>query len=557
MGTASFSYGGFVRRLFCGAAAAACALASMTAPASADLVCRSDSARDVRLWVDKAADGVAQRPALLYAYSRLPIDGDAQIAVVGQKPGQETAGAKISNFRVLVTDATNAQGNYAAANLVYDTAWRARKTGAAQALSKIPADRQDEARDAIETDAASAMNQAAGDMDTTLVDGLGVTPSAATSDNGLVTAKRIATGDLLVNFTVPSPYVGGEWSPFGRNAQIVVIACDTSDKAVFISQQKTLPLSFKWWSIAFALVPVLAIYLLVAGASRSFDRRHKQGATKTKYANMTYFKALNPVLLTSGPDGKGSLARLQIMFFTVLISSILAFLLFRIGYLSDMSNTVLELLGISAIGAAATKATDGTQNRLKPENWAWLTSRNWMPANGLGPYTTPRWRDLVVSPEDGFDVYHFQMLVFSLVVAVALLQGGCTNIASFQIPNTLLGVLGLSQAAYVGGKLVAPPTYGDFDKLLTDLRTMEDDYVKICSDEKGAQLAFATALPGSPAAIAATNAGLALLPKKATAEIVFETQMRKVESYFATVFGTLTYTNGLTGRPLDTALPVI
>jgi hypothetical protein len=233
--------------------------------------------------------------------------------------------------------------------------------------------------------------------------------------------------------------------------------------------------------------------------------------------------------MSSAQDGRASLGRLQIMFFTLLLSIILAFLLVRIGFLSDMSSTVLELLGISAVGATASKATDGTRTRLSAENWAWLTSRKWLPERGLAPYTTARWSELVTSPEDGFDVYHFQMLVFSLVVGFALFQAGYGGIAGFKIPDALLGVLGLSQVAYVGGKLAAPRNFADFDKLLDQIRDLEVDYTKACSDQEAA------ATPTTPEARKAQED---LVSKRNAAEEAFQAQMSKVKAYFVTVFGT-------------------
>jgi hypothetical protein len=468
--------------------------------AQGDAVCTAPDAAGLRAALAGTALADWRRPALLYAYSRLPIEGTAQIAVSGQPmPRAGGAGAGEPGFttlRVLV----------------------------------------------IQSGGADDGGQGGGGAGAALAGGLDVTPLPAPSDNPLVAAKRIAADDLLINFAVPSPYGSAADGPWPwQSVKLVAIACDKSGKVVFVSAPREITVSGRWLSIGFALIPAAIIYLLVAGASVSFDRGKKASVARPSRGKRGFFRALDPVCMTSGPDGKGSLARLQILFFTILIACILSFLLFRIGYLSDMSSTVLALLGISAVGAAASKATDGTQLRLEAENWAWLTSRYWLPENGLGPYTTPRWRDLVTS-EDGFDVYHFQMLVFSLVVGVALLQAGCTDIASFKIPDTLLGVLGLSQAAYVGGKLVSPPAYGDLDKLLTEIRTMEDNYVKLCIDER-------TAPDAAALAVAASGKG--------AAEEVYKIQMRKVIAYFPTVFGNLARTSGYTGHAPNTAPPVV
>jgi hypothetical protein len=94
-------------------------------------------------------------------------------------------------------------------------------------------------------------------------------------------------------------------------------------------------------------------------------------------------------------------------------------------------------LGIAGVGAAAAKATDV----------------------GHGE----------------FDVYHFQ--IFSVVVGGALLVVGLSDLATFSIPETLLGVLGLSQVIYVGGKLVMPPTFSELNTATKALRELERDFV--------------------------------------------------------------------------------
>ena len=149
----------------------------------------------------------------------------------------------------------------------------------------------------------------------------------------------------------------------------------------------------------------------------------------------------------------------------------------RTGVLSDLSSTVLLLMGISGVGAAAAKATDVNRSRLKFENWAWLIQKTWLPAGGLASVNTARWRDLVTSDGE-FDVYRFQMLIFSLVVGGALVVTGLTDLASFKIPDNLLGILGLSQIIYIGGKLVSPPTCSDLDDAITVLRGLEEAFVQ-------------------------------------------------------------------------------
>ena len=140
-----------------------------------------------------------------------------------------------------------------------------------------------------------------------------------------------------------------------------------------------------------------------------------------------------------------------------------------------------------------------------------------MPVGGMATKNSPRWRDLVTTDGE-FDVYRFQMLIFSIVVGGALLRTGLTDLASFKIPETLLGVLGLSQVVYVGGKLAGPPTCGELDKAVGELRALETSFIEAAATDP--------AQPGAPAAPAAdvnsakSRAPALYLKYKKKAEIV-------------------------------------
>ena len=219
------------------------------------------------------------------------------------------------------------------------------------------------------------------------------------------------------------------------------------------------------FSVGAAFVPLVAL-----AACRSDNKLRPAGR------QVRWRRYLDPVVLSSGPNGKGSISRLQILFFSALLFALLFYILVRTGLLSSLSTSILILLGISAVGAAASKGTDVATNRLDFENWAWMISKGWLPEHGLASINLASWRDIVTA-EDGFDVYHFQMLIFSLVVGVALLQLGFGDLANFTVPETLLGVLGLSQAVYIGGKLVASPSCRELNDAISELRKRETAFV--------------------------------------------------------------------------------
>src|SRR6266446_4345956 len=217
-------------------------------------------------------------------------------------------------------------------------------------------------------------------------------------------------------------------------------------------------------SIYVVVVAVAILYLAAVAAARNIFRKP-----------VSFLRCLDPVVLTSGPNGKGSLSKLQLLFFSVIIFAMLAYIWARTGVLSDLSPAILILLGISAVGAATSKATDVKTNRLDFANWIWMIGKHWLPPGGLATVNNARLRDLVTSDGE-FDVYRFQMLIFSLVVGVSLLAMGLNELASFSVPENLLGVLGLSQVVYVGGKLVAPPSCTELNKAIGDLRDLETKF---------------------------------------------------------------------------------
>src|SRR5205814_1224541 len=75
-----------------------------------------------------------------------------------------------------------------------------------------------------------------------------------------------------------------------------------------------------------------------------------------------------------------------------------------------------------------------------------------------------------------FDVYSFQMAVFSLIVAVALITTNLAGIEPFHIPAALLGLLGISQGVFIAGRATGTSAYQDLDKMLDEVRNQSNAY---------------------------------------------------------------------------------
>ncbi len=323
----------------------------------------------------------------------------------------------------------------------------------------------------------------------------------------------VAQGTTLLSFEVPQIMSGVlPW----QSGTITVIACE-ADVSKLVGRRQTF---FSNRVPVFLLTGFVAVglYFLIAyGVARCEN--------EIRNPKLNWYRYLDPVLLSSGPNGSGSISRLQVLFFSVLLFFLLLYILLRVGLLSDMSQTVLLLLGISGIGAAAAHGTDLKRQRLKFENWAWLMRKDWLPPHGIASTKVAKWRE-IVSGVDGFDVYRFQMLIFSLVVGIALVQVGFTELATFTIPEAMLGVLGLSQVVYLGGKVVDGPAIQELDVALDELVKAESSFANYAAS-------VPVPVPVPPDA-----------PPTASVEILdqyraFAEQRKKVETMFESLFGEL------------------
>jgi hypothetical protein len=165
--------------------------------------------------------------------------------------------------------------------------------------------------------------------------------------------------------------------------------------------------------------------------------------------------------------------------------------------LTEISTTIVTLLGIAGVGSTAAKGADANRTTISPANKAYLMRKGWLSGDQTDIQNTATWRDLFTT-EGEFDVYRYQSFIFSLAVGGALLAGGVTQLSSFEIPETLLGILGLSQAVYVGGKLVTPTSMSDLNSAIGSMQDAEKKYVvsaTIAAGNTAANVAAATATP--------------------------------------------------------------
>ncbi len=191
----------------------------------------------------------------------------------------------------------------------------------------------------------------------------------------------------------------------------------------------------------------------------------------------------NVLVITQGVHPRASLSKLQLFFFSLVVLWVVVAFLIWTGKLTGLSNDVLILLGIGAVGTAGGKATAIAKTRLTFENWAWIKKKGWIEESIEREDKTrkPIIGDLLNSRGE-FDITKFQLLVFSLVVGAALIYFAALgdlpqDLSAYKIPQEYLGLIGLAQVVYIGGKAVAPNTKGDLDAKLNEVRGLETKFV--------------------------------------------------------------------------------
>lgn len=256
----------------------------------------------------------------------------------------------------------------------------------------------------------------------------------------------------ILNLRMPD-VLNAPWTP----AHLYIFTC--RDGSPLKVSETTVPVSPALYSAALACLFVLGGYLVAAFAFRPTRPERWQSY-------------LNPIPMAAGMDGKASLGKLQIIMFSLIVFGLITYFLLKTGVLTDISSTVLLLLGITGIGSTVAKGAELSRTTITPENRAWLLRKQWLPSTLNPANIDAHWRDLFTTDGE-FDVYRYQSFIFSLAVGGALIIGGVTQLSSFEIPQTLLGILELSQAVYIGGKLVTPTTMADLNKSIGDLREAE------------------------------------------------------------------------------------
>jgi hypothetical protein len=233
-------------------------------------------------------------------------------------------------------------------------------------------------------------------------------------------------------------------------------------QAIYVSSLKL--------SAAIGVLSIVGMYLALAAAAagtqaRQYGHARAVAAQEGRHLSRLGF-ALRPTVIIQDAFGHCSLARFQVLLFTVVLTGVYSYVMVRTGSLPNLSPTVLTLLGITLAGSALARVAEGpvvdTPNRL------------WLLGTGVLDRSPrlPSWRDLIAG-EGEIDVTRVQALVFTIFAAAALAVNGTADLASFEIPDQVNQLMGISQVVYVAGKALPRETAKRLNDEVRALRESE------------------------------------------------------------------------------------
>lgn len=210
--------------------------------------------------------------------------------------------------------------------------------------------------------------------------------------------------------------LGSETDWLGKRATVRVMGLD-GDRVVFDAVQPFVTSNF-WIAFSSGFVLILVLMLLSA----------------------IFLQEPNPRTLlrrlAQHENQRFSLANVQILMWTLLVLYALSFVWIANGLLLDISSGVLVLLGISGVTSVLSRGI---------ENFAGAPK---------APVTDePKFKNLVTNEQGEFDLLRFQMLGFTLFTLCYSFISVIRSEGLPEIPANLYLLMGISNGAYVGGKL--------------------------------------------------------------------------------------------------------
>jgi len=313
---------------------------------------------------------------------------------------------------------------------------------------------------------------------------------------GRVQPPTPTASDTLV--TIEFPDISSDWLP--SNWEVALLICvdrgaganPNLDNNHLVREYARVPLfvSSLKLSAAIGIGGFVLLYIVLAFTAALLHRRQFEVARSAAERDAgrsiaAWAFALRPTVIAQDAFGYCSLARFQVLMFTLVLAGVYAYVMARTGMLPTISNTVLALLGITLSGSTLARVIEGPV--VDTPNRQWLLGTGVIDPSPR----VPRWQDLLAGDGE-IDVTRVQALAFSVFAAVALVVSGTGDLEHFEIPEQLNYLIGLSQAVYVAGRALPKESAKRLNEEVRATREAEMAAI-LKPDDQATQLAFETA----------------------------------------------------------------
>jgi hypothetical protein len=169
--------------------------------------------------------------------------------------------------------------------------------------------------------------------------------------------------------------------------------------------------------------------------------------------------------MSAGDYGTASLANLQILWFSLIVTWIITNAWLMTGQLFNPSQNLLALLGISGGAKVLAGGLTTEKQRISLESWNWLVERQYLrPEEKIDPVCVAKWEDFVMD-RGVLNPSRYQLMIFGFLIGVKLLLGDTSDIHSFVVPPFFLELQLVSSSLYLFGKAVSPSAKQELDDL--------------------------------------------------------------------------------------------
>jgi hypothetical protein len=240
-------------------------------------------------------------------------------------------------------------------------------------------------------------------------------------------------------------------------------------------------ISHKKTSIFAAWLFALGFYV-IAAVTIAYRADRKQEIFPSSVSGLRLFmRRLSPWYVV-GSSGHASLSQLQMLLFTLIVGTLLFYQWLRTGLLQELSTDLLYLIGISTVGAGGSQITSSIKKNLDPEVYKYLQQLGWFTAPMAGAHSAAHPSELLLT-NSRFDIYKFQMLLFTFVIASYVIVAGASELGNVQISTTLLTLMGISQGAYMGGQ-AASDALTPLQDQLRGMQLLQENWIAAKDDNE-------------------------------------------------------------------------